>query len=321
MPFKIIRNDITKVAADVIVNTANPKPVIGSGTDSAVYRAAGINELLSEREKIGDILPGESRATSAFKLPAKHIIHTVGPAWIDGNHGEKDILRSCYANSLKLAVKLKAESIAFPLIATGVYRFPKDEALNIALAEIGKFLLLNDMNVILVVFDRKSFELSAQLIGDINELIDEHNVNLLREDEYKNYDLSTYFRIINNVNSLDNVLSNIGDTFQQRLFKLIDASGMDDVTVYKKANIDRKLFSHIRCNENYKPKKITALALAIALELDFPTMLDLLARAEIAFSPSNISDLIIEHFVTKGIFDIFEINAALFKYEQPLLGE
>lgn len=163
MPFQIIRNDITKVKADAIVNTANPKPRIGRGTDSAIYSAAGKDLLLAERKKIGEITPGQAVSTEAFNLDAKYIIHTVGPAWIDGNHGERDILRSCYEKSLSVAAELKCKSIAFPLIASGVYGFPKDEALNIALAEIGKFLLTHEMKVLLVVFDRKALQLSEQL--------------------------------------------------------------------------------------------------------------------------------------------------------------
>lgn len=355
MPFQIIRNDITKVKADVIVNTANPHPVVGSGTDLAIYRAAGEKRLLAARKKIGDIAPGKAVVTPAFGLSAMHVIHTVGPAWVDGHHGEKDVLRACYQNSLVLAAELKAESIAFPLIATGVYGFPKDEALNIALAEIGKFLLTHDMEVILVVFDQKAFELSSALVGEIDEYIDEHGVGLIREAEYRGSDLRSRHSLMRlsrsarpsygasqadkelsldampapmaapfvdiKGKSLDEVLDDAGETFQQRLFKLIDESGMDDVTVYKKANIDRKLFSRIRCKVDYKPKKITAVAFAIALKLDMPTMLDLLSRAEIAFSPSNKFDLIITYFVTKGNYDIFEINAALFRYGQPILGE
>lgn len=344
MPFQIIRNDITKVKADVIVNTANPKSLIGSGTDSAIYTAAGAAKLLEERRRIGDIVPGKAAATPAFDLSAKYIIHTVGPTWIDGNHGERDILRSCYANSLSLAAELKAESIAFPLIATGTYRFPRDEALSIALAEIGKFLLTHDMEIILVVFDKKAFELSGKLVGQIDEYIDEHGVGLARQAEYggrysRGNRRREDERLLRNMalpgakpapspvhftgiesKSLDEVLGDAGETFQQRLFKLIDESGLDDVTVYKKANIDRKVFSRIRCKEDYKPKKKTAVAFAIALKLDMPTMLDLLSRAEIAFSPSNKFDLIITYFVSKGNYDIFEINAALFKYGQPILG-
>lgn len=359
MPFQIIRNDITKVKADAIVNTANPKPVIGRGTDSAIYHAAGEKLLLAERVKIGDIEPGQAVSTPAFNLCAKYIIHTVGPAWVDGNHGERETLRSCYFESLALASKLSCKSLAFPMIATGVYGFPKDDALNIALSEIGRFLLTHEMKVILVVFDRKALELSKNLVGGITEYIDEHSVGLLREEEYGDSYSSDIRQRIDEERilaekrrrrldimpleeeileasisppsaapfpdvagkSLDEVLGGSEDTFQQRLLKLIDSSGMDDVTVYKKANIDRKVFSRIRCKADYKPKKKTAVAFAIALELDMPTMLDLLSRAEIAFSPSNKFDLIVSYFITNGIYDIFEINAALFKYGQPILGE
>ncbi len=155
MPFQIIRNDITKVKADAIVNTANPKPRIGRGTDSAIYAAAGEEQLIAAREKIGDIAPGQAVHTAAFALAAKYIIHTVGPVWVDGSHGERDTLRSCYENSLTLADSLGCESIAFPLIATGTYGFPKDEALHIALSEIQRFLLTHEMKVTIVVFDRK----------------------------------------------------------------------------------------------------------------------------------------------------------------------
>lgn len=331
MPFQIIRNDITKVKADVIVNTANPKPVIGGGTDSAIYKAAGEAELLAERKKIGNIAPGQAAATLAFALPAKYIIHTVGPAWIDGEHGERDILRSCYEKSLELAAELNAESIAFPLIATGVYGFPKDEALQIALSAIQKFLLTHDMTVIISVFDKDSFELSGKLFAGIDEYIDEHYAADTADAEYRYEGMNSRSRYERErmhlrrqqpkEESLDEALKNPGKTFQQRLFELIDASGMGDVAVYKKANIDRKVFSSIKCKPNYKPKKKTAVAFAIALQLDMPTMLDLLSRAEIAFSPSNQFDLIIAYYVNKGVYDIFEINAALFKYGQPILGE
>lgn len=191
MPFQIIRNDITRVKADAIVNTANPVPVIGSGTDSAIYSAAGEKLLLAERKKIGNIVPGRAAVTPAFGLNAEYIIHTVGPVWIDGKHKEHDILRSCYANSLSLAKKLSCNSIAFPLIATGVYGFPKDEALQIALSEINRFLLKNDMKVILVVFDKKSFELSGKLTDNINEYIDENTARDLRKEEYELFDFDS----------------------------------------------------------------------------------------------------------------------------------
>ena len=359
MPFQIIRSDITKVRADAIVNTANPKPRIGRGTDSAIYAAAGEEQLLKAREQIGEIAPGQAVYTDAFNLNARYIIHTVGPMWIDGEHGEREILHSCYENSLALAAELSCKSIAFPLIASGTYGFPKDEALHIALTEIQKFLLTHEMKIILVVFDRKALELSEGLIGGIEQYIDDYAVRELRERERGQKGISDLRRrrlqreeqmVLESIayapepyeqttdgalppialgasipdvsgKSLDEVLGNAGESFQQRLLELIDKSGMDDVTVYKKANIDRKVFSRIRCKPDYKPKKKTAVAFAIALELDLPTMTDLLSRAEIALSPNNRFDLIITYFVSNKIYDIYEINAALFKYGQPILGE
>ena len=349
MPFKIIRNDITKVRADAIVNTANPSPQVGSGTDSAIYAAAGEAALLEARRQIGDIAPGQAAHTDAFALDARYIIHTVGPAWTDGEHGEREILHSCYASSLSTAAELGCKSVAFPLIATGVYGFPKDEALQIALGEINRFLLMHDMDVILVVFDRKAFELSSRLVGDIKEYIDEHGASRIRKAEYgRGYererriagmsadtDAGTTADMAAVVpdaaappqapdmsgKRLEEVLRHTGETFQQCLLRLIDERGLEDTAVYKKANIDRKLFSKIRCKADYKPRKKTAVAFAIALELDMSTTRDLLAKAEIALSPSSKFDLIITYFITNQKYDIYEINAALFDYGQPMLGE
>ena len=373
MPFQIIRNDITKVAADAIVNTSNPRPVIGGGTDSAIYRAAGEEQLLAERKKIGNIAPGNAVSTPAFGLNAKYIIHTVGPAWIDGSHGEREILHSCYAKSLELAAGLSCESIAFPMIATGVYGFPKDEALDIALKEIGKFLLTHEMDITLVVFDRKALQLSEKLVGEIDKYIDEHAVGILRKEEYGSHHSSNLqrrrrmeeeTRVLRDFpemaeepcfskesrtmedpvlydaapmprsaskkapaaaltgkvgKSLEDFLRRREDTFQQRLFKLIDERHLKDPDVYKKANIDRKAFSKIRCNKDYHPNKNTAIALAIALQLDMPDTQDLLSRAGYALSPGSMFDLIISYCVSNQKFDINEINAVLFAYDQPLL--
>ena len=351
MPFKIIRNDITKVKADAIVNTANPLPVVGRGTDSAIYKAAGKKQLLEARKKIGELDPGQAVSTPAFKLNAKYIIHTIGPIWEGGGRGEREILHDCYRNSLNLAAKLSCKSIAFPLIATGSYGFPKDEALQIALSEINRFLLENDMRVILVVFDETAFELSGKLVEDIEEFIDGEAARLIRlaeygtEDPYKRRRIAAAIsrtvygrgaatnlvrpakqepRVSRGVpyadQTLEEALANTGDTFQQRLFKLIDARGLKDSDVYHKALISKQLFSKIRSDENYRPKKKTAVALAIALELDLPTMLDLLQRAEIAFSPSSKFDRIITYYVTHEKYNIIEINATLFEYGEPLLG-
>ncbi|MBQ7549035.1 MAG: macro domain-containing protein [Clostridia bacterium] len=345
MPFQIIQNDIAKVTADVIVNSANPAPRIGGGTDRAIYDAAGAEALLAERKKIGVIKTGEAAATPAFGLSAEYIIHTVGPVWNGGSCGEAQALNSCYVNSLSLAVKLSAQSIAFPLISTGIFGYPKEEALSIALNAVSTFLQSHDINVILVVYDRKDFELSSRLAADIDKYIEvnlhpplcsfkpveraaggfqrraEQQLQMQTLDVAEASELSSAYTPAPESKSLDQILNDAGESFQQRLFELIDESGMDDVTVYKKANIDRKLFSRIRCKADYKPKKRTAVAFAIALRLDMPTMLDLLSRAEIAFSPSSKFDLIITYCVNHGIYDIFEINSILFKYGEPVLGE
>ena len=327
MPFKIVRNNITLVKADAIVNTANPMPVVGGGTDSAIYDAAGREKLLEKRREIGEIKPGDARVTEAFALDAKYIIHTVGPMWIDGAHGEMDVLRNCYRNSLELAGELSCKSIAFPLISTGVYGFPKDEALQIALAEINWFLLKSDMLVILVVFDRKSFELSGKLLSGIEEYIDENGVDITRKQEYGSNSRFSRDEHVFHINSeikpekkLSDVLGEAGKSFQDKLFELIDASGMTDVEVYKKANIDRKVFSSIKCKKDYKPSKKTAVSFAIALKLDMAATKDLLGRAGFALSPSSRFDLIISYFVEKKIYDIYEINAALFEYDEQILG-
>lgn len=368
MPFTIIRNDITKVAADAIVNTANPEPTVGRGTDSAVYEAAGREKLLAARRKIGAIEPGGAAHTKAYALPARYIIHTVGPVWIDGASGERETLRRCYENSLALAQKLGCRSVAFPLISTGTYGFPKDEALEIALSAIQRFLLQSEMLVTLVVFGREAFRLSERLFGGVREFIDEKTAAQQYAREYSGDDARRYEAIRRRAEmakmkaaapraeqdaeeteyapapsspapaakrpaaprpvsgdmvgqaTLEDFLKCEEDTFQQRLFRLIDASGMDDVTVYKRANLDRKLFSAIRKKKDYRPKKQTAVALAIALRLDLKTTRDLLARAELAFSPSNKFDLIVSYFITNRNYDIFELNAVLFDYGQPLLG-
>lgn len=345
MPFRIIRNDITKVKADAIVNTANPKPVIGGGTDSAIYQAAGKEALLKERQKIGNIVPGDAVNTDAFALDAKYIFHTVGPAWIDGKHGEKDILHSCYQKSLALAKKLKCKSIAFPLIATGVYGFPKDEALNIALEEIGKFLLTDEMKIILVVFDMKALELSKGLMGEIDQYIDEHYVERTHEIEYGNYQRrgnnrsrrveriieEERYEVQKNLvfgrmpdmkgKNLSEVLDGAGGSFRQKLFELIDQKGLDDVTVYKRANITRKVFSTIRCKKDYTPSKKTALSLALALKLDMPETTDLLARAGITLTPDNKADLVIAYHINNNVYDVLLIDAELFKRGLPTLSD
>lgn len=343
MPFQIVRNDITKVKADVIVNTANPEPVIGDGTDHAVYEAAGAAELLKDRIRIGKMKPGQVAWTRAYALDAKYIFHAVGPVWCGGDQQEENVLRDCYAHALALADELGCESIAFPLISSGTYGFPRERALSVALEEVGKFLLSHELLVILVVFDRESFGVSSSLFHDMQEFIDEHHVARLLEKEYRVLDERRQIlarrsrvegmgfqegsRLFKNhavpkvEKTLEQILGGQEDTFQQRLLLLIDQKALTDAEVYKKANIDRRVFSKIRCNVNYTPKKKTALAFAIALELDLATTVDLLSRAGYALSPSSAFDQIVAYYIIHGNYDIYEINASLFAYHQPILGE
>ena len=531
MPFKIIRNDITKVHADAIVNTANPDPTYGAGTDSAIYRAAGEKKLLAERRRIGRLGVGEAAVTPAFNLKAKYIIHTVGPVWVDGEHREFELLASCYRKSLQIARRLHCRSIAFPLISTGTYGFPREKALNIALDQISSFLEEEEMDVTLVVFDRKTFELSSELRKDVSQYIDEHYVeNRLRKEYSGQYPgrrqggsdhILEYLRSRRRADkssqelsadksprelsadkapqemsadreqipvpamdtgevpdifleespeeysaifpapsgsgsdrelsfseepkgtypdrpepggtypdrpepgsaypegsepgdaypegseetapeavhpqdaqadeseifysrksgsedlypgagnsdqspsgsprdsaehmarvdaysrpagkrpskqpflkeerrvesgssvhrrSLQDVISHMGESFQECLLRMIDERGLTDAQVYKRANLDRKLFSKIRCNPNYSPSRRTVIALAIALELNMDEAVDLLRRAGMALSPGNKFDLIISYCIQNGIYDIYKVNALLFDYDLPLLG-
>lgn len=350
MSFQIVRNDILNMKVDAIVNSANPRARIGAGVDSAIYKKAGWIRLLASRKKIGSISPGHAAATPAYALSAKHIIHTVGPIWINGESEEEKTLYSCYRESLRIAAELKCESIAFPMISTGAYGFPKDIALQIAVSSISEFLLKNEMTVYLVVFDKKSFELSGKLFEKVDAFIDESYVISAREEQFRavertcmiddeavEHDIpveaarsscknpytarpSAKAVNIQSERSLDYLISQVDETFSQKLFRLIDESGKSDVEVYKKANLDRKLFSKIRSNENYQPSKRTALALAISLELNLDETKDFLSRAGLALSPASISDLIVKYFIINKIYDINQINLSLFDHEQQTLG-
>ncbi|MCR5595573.1 MAG: macro domain-containing protein [Lachnospiraceae bacterium] len=372
MAFRIIRNDITKVSADAIVNTANPEPVYSRGTDSAIYMAAGESELLEERKKIGDMEPGQAAYTPAFKLDARYIIHTVSPVWEGGEYGEKDVLKSCYVNSLSVADEIGCESIAFPLLATGSYGFPKADALNIAISAFSEFLAEHDMQILLVVFDKESFDLSDKIFTGVDAYIDEKYVSVHEDIEYgdapfmgaapamsapcfeyestpvqasssvsatgpseitgKNRtrerklfgNAGKVFHSVSDKKSartLDEVMENVAETWQESLFRLIDEKGYTDTEVYKRANVDRKLFSKIRSNVSYQPKKITAVSFALALKLSLDETKDMLGRAGYALSPSSRFDLIIEYFIENEVYDTYTINLALFEHEQPLLGE
>ena len=332
MPFKIVRNDITKVKADVIVNTANPNPICASGTDLAIYEAAGKEQLLAERAGIGKIARGDIAVTGAYNLKAKYIIHAVGPVWTDGLHHEFEILEDCYRKSLQKALELKCESIAFPFISTGVYGFPNDKALQIAVSVFSQFLTENEIEIILVVFDKRSFQLSAQIVGDIDSYIDANYVResykkeLQREaDDNYPFEEDTDAGLpqpamLSADTSLEDQLANIGVSFHDKLFELIDESHLDNKDVWKRANLDRKHFSKIQCDRNYHPKKKTVMALCIALQLDLEQSKDLLARADWAFSPSSKVDLIVQKAIIDKQYDIMQLNVTLFKYTNEILG-
>ena len=287
MPIQIVRNDITKMNCDAIVNAANQTLLGGGGVDGAIHRAAG-SELLAECKTLGGCHTGEAKITGAYRLPCKYVIHTVGPVWRGGGHHEEERLISCYRNSLKLAEEYHCESVAFPLISAGAYGYPKEQALQIAVSEICKFLIHHDiMRLFTYLFDDEFAEPMLDRTASL---------------------------------SLSEAIGQIDESFSEMLMRKIDEKGMTDVQCYKKANVDRKLFSKIRSNPQYKPRKTTAAAFAVALELPFDEAKDLLSKAGYSLTHSNKFDIIIEYFIKKGEYDIFTINEALFEFDQVLLG-
>lgn len=340
MPFTIVRQDITHMQVDTIVNAANTALAMGSGVCGAIFKAAGVSELQAACDKLAPIQTGEAVITPGFSLPAKYIIHTAGPIYRGGKSGEAELLRASYINSLKLAVESRCYSIAFPLISSGVYGYPKEEALRVASKAIQDFLADHDLDVYLAVFDRASFVISEKLLGEVTQYIDEYYVEthrekrrklldvehrLVQERAYSDYDGAPPPQRLKRsqaapVKSLDDLIGDLDEPFSTTLMRLIDAKGKTDVEVYKRANLDRKLFSKIRTGKGYMPGKRTAIALAIALELTLDETNDLLARAGYALSHSQRFDVIVEYFIINGKYDIFEINEVLFKYDLPLLG-
>ena len=344
MPFEIVRNDITNMHVDAIVNSANPRPVVGLGTDSSIHEKAG-PELLAARQRIGLIPAGCAAITPAFRLPAKFVIHTVGPAWGGGSHGEEALLRSCYDRSLKLALEYDCKSIAFPLIATNNYGFPKEKALQIAISAFSEFLLEHEMQIYLVVFGASAYKLSEKLFHGIVSFIDDHYVDDYEASVYgsqrssrcrnerRRRDMEYYGDSCAEADiypcapapmpkaSLSDYLKQADAGFTETLLKLIDKTGKKDTDIYKKANLSKQHFSKIRNNLNYKPTKQTAVALALALELDLAGTKDLIGRAGYALTNSSTFDLIIRYFIEQGNYNVVEINIALYEFDQMLLGQ
>lgn len=329
MPLEIVRNDITKMAVDAIVNAAKESLLGGGGVDGCIHRAAG-PELLQECRTLGGCKTGDAKITKAYRLPCQYVIHTVGPVWNGGSHGERELLVSCYRTSLALAKEHGCETVAFPLISSGTFGYPKDQALRVAVDTIGEFLLHNDMTVYIVIFSRTAYQISSKLFADIAEYVDDHYVDVHTDSQRERLRRMSVLesRTLSAdaaaapmaVGGLDSLLAHLDAGFSETLLKLIDRSGKKDAEVYKKANVDRKLFSKIRNNPDYKPSKATAIAFAIALELNLDETRDLVARAGYALSASSKFDVIIEYFIRQKKYDIFEINEALFAFDQSLLG-
>ncbi|MBE7057064.1 MAG: macro domain-containing protein [Ruminococcaceae bacterium] len=330
MPLKIIRQDITKIKADAIVNPTNKYMRPGGGTDAAIHKAAG-KKLMMECISLGECPEGEARITKGYNLPSKYVIHTAGPVWRDGQCGEKEILESCYRECLNLAAEYKLESIAFPLISSGLYGFPKDSVLKIAIQVIGQFLFENEIDVYIVVFDKTAYQLSEKLFKDVTSYIDDNYVDEHSDCFARTYSMPSVGMAyscpspvdccsVEKKADLDSMLDNLDESFSQMLLRKIDEKGMTDVQCYKKANINRKLFSKIRSDVNYKPSKPTVIAFAVSLELTLEETEEMLKKAGFALSHSNKFDIIIEFFITNGKYDIFEINETLFAFDQSLLG-
>lgn len=333
MPLQIVRNDITKMKVDAIVNAANRSLLGGGGVDGCIHRAAG-PELLAECKTLGSCETGNAKITKGYRLPCKYVIHAVGPRWRDGKHGEREKLVSCYRTSLALAKEHGCETVAFPLISSGIYGYPKDQALKVAIDTISDFLLENDMTVYIVIFDRKAYQIGEKLFSDIAAYIDDNYVDAhtdtrserlrrmqMLSDEPEEASFGAPLApMAASAKTLDDALSQIDESFSEMLLRKIDEKGMTDAQCYKKANIDRKLFSKIRSDRLYKPSKPTALAFAIALELPLDETKEMLMKAGFALSHSNKFDIIIEYFIEQGNYNVFEINEALFAFDQSLLG-
>lgn len=342
MPFTIVRQDITKIKVDAIVNAANTDLQMGGGVCGAIFKAAGAAQLQAACDKLAPIKTGEAVITPAFCLPTKFIIHAAGPVYRQWNKEQNEqYLRAAYMNLLKRAVENDCETIAFPLISSGIYGYPKDEALQVATSVIHDFLIDHDLDVTLVVYDKAAFSISRELLGAVESYIDEHYIETheIRRRQLLDVERDAIYeadKAVTKYNKpifeemlapsvgapapLDDLVGNLDEPFSQMLLRLIDAKEMSDVAVYKRANLDRKLFSKIRSNKGYMPSKRTAIALAVALELSLDETDDFLERAGYALSHAVKFDVIVEYFITNGKYDVFEINEVLFEYDQPLLG-
>lgn len=383
MAFKIVRNDITKMNTEAIVNTANERAVVGPGCDQAIYDAAGYEELLAYRkEHVGNVPEGEAFITPGFRLPAKYIIHAVSPLYLGGDDGEEEKLRSCYRKSLQLAKENGIKSVAFPLISTGSFGYPKEEGMRIAVDEMHAFLLENDMEIRLVVFDEKAKALGKRIDPELEEYIDQNYVEDRLSEERRSQRRMRSDRMLGaasiskqssmpkpgalfgavfnkresarkeeaasammsapmmapveeaketcdeevcadfadvHESKLEERMQHISDTFSQYLLYLIREKKMENAEVYKRAIVDKKIFSKIKNNTDYHPQKLTALCLCVGAKLNLDESKDLLARAGYALSPCDKTDIIFSYFIENEIYDMIELDIQLEEHGLPCI--
>lgn len=332
MPLHIVQNDITQMNVDAIVNSADPLLLGGEGgVDGCIHRAAGPG-LLVECRTLGGCPTGSARLTAAYDLPCKYVIHTVAPRWQDGRHDECALLVSCYLAALALAEKRGCESVAFPLLSSGSLNYPREQALDIAIDTIGHFVLRSDMTVYLVVFDRAAYPLRGDVRAEIRAYINDRYVDVyaisqaIAQQEERLYSArmpdcspspSTYTLASL---SLEDAVKQLDEGFSEMLLRKIGESGMTDAQCYKRANIDRRLFSKIKNDKHYTPSKSTVIAFGLALELPMEELRELLGKAGYSLTHASEFDIIVEYFVTQSIYNVFTINEALFAFDQNLIG-
>ena len=326
MPYDIIRQDITKMKVDAIVNPTDYMFSGSGGADAQIHLATG-----PELRKACDALPlleeGEIAVTEGFQLPCKYIIHTFGPIWQGGLFDERRKLVSCYKHALQAAYDRNCESIAFPLISSGTFGFPKDKVLRIALDTITNFLMSHDMTVYIVVFDKKAYAISQKLQKDVQDFLDGTDLQPVAgssQPAQKNAEdgcgQTREAGIFSDKLTLEELLAHRREGFTGALMRLIGRSGMSHVECYKKANITKQLFSKISSDPHYHPTRPTVFAFAIALKLTLDETERLLNKAGLAFDLTDDTDKIVCFFIYHKNYDLTEINEVLDQHDQKCLG-
>lgn len=352
MPLYIIREDITRLQVDAIVTagSAGGGKQPDGGVNGRVHQKAG-SRLLAALRRLGGVRTGGATLTEAFDLPCRYVIHTAGPIWQGGRCGEEILLRACYQEALELAAHHGFGSIAFPLISTGRYGYPKAEALQVATDTIRCFLDGHDLTVYLVVYSSEAFRLSGELYGEVEQYIDEAYVR--EHASLSNRRVQALEKLTVRMPPEDAIpmerasrtiapssipacapgpsdgtlppelirrLKQLDEGFRDMLLRLIDERGIKDSACYNRANVDRKLFNKIRNNPGYKPKKTTVTAFCIALELPLEEAREMLGKAGYSLNHASAFDVVVEYFITHRIYDVDRINRALFDFDMPLLG-